>query len=1326
VPSTYTTVNFCLFGSVWGQKVPFGTGNLTAQWDFYLSSGYVYVYSSGNPATHYNAPIIPMALSDVPVININGKSWLTFQHFLVNWFDDYGVYVQGTSDHLVFANMEADSMIPQGAQPLGFYVNESSQPADIKFYNDEAHSNYDGFRIDGFTFDGVGTPITLVNDKAYGNRDGALVDNTGNVDSTCSSSGCTDGGASMGPGAANYSHCHFYASSLAVANSTDVEWPQFALGPTAGAGNIPQDTPPAVQVWQRYPAQVTLTVDDAGMTPGADTYYEGTVLPIADAAGVPVGAAITVGYPLAQTLISEFQGWLNAGRDVTSHSISHTYYTNTDALDIQYTGSGTAATLSISGQALTITVTGAADGVSYNLARGQVGAIQTIQALREALVATGKFTATEATPCQGPYGTGCSAYTEAALLAQDLADVSTVDVRSGVYSMQLDVTRLTTDEITLSRNWMTQYLTGLPTPPVYVYPGGYETTTMQGITAGVPYTGARGALKEDLGVKDTYGTGFDVQNVTSFGVNPTWQGLAPAVLNQKIQALVWKQQVWGVPWGIFWHWNASTETGELSATEITNLIADFKAGGATILSNTALVYWLLGGVQETGTDGNTYYKSQIANMTLDFAPTLNSPVVDAGENLGTAYALDINGVNQNSYGTGWEIGAHVFAGFSLYGGGSGSHFTVGTSAFNGGGPPNYAYTSRSTAALGTITSPFSTSTLYNSTAYGPLNPTSNCITRLTDQNVVQYGTNGSGTVTANGTTTVTYASGTNFASNWNHSVIVINGTTYSITTPVNTTTLTTTVTVPAGTWNFTFAGINIDDDIAQGDFSFSGGSGDVMVNSNSTLMGVKGNGTTWIFALTKNGAGCFQNSSNGGENPNLSFGGPFGWSRVTPGILYHNAAQHLLTPEIITGTTTPMGDTTCTGAGTPVAACPFAPFDFATCPGVAALVAPGTTGGAGAVLGVGLNDAVFSQDIAWPVNGFADTQGYGHWAMVYSPASGCATLDVAPTALLSGTASIASNTATVTTTAYANMAVGQTGAITGASNTNFNCATATFTASSTTSVSYTCAGGLTTTGSTTLTAGVMIGNFGNVYGYCASSCATATPAGIETACYDANYTTGSGIHDSNILLNGNVLFASGACFSLGTQNEAYWLIGTTTIYASAIGTSSWNPGTAYAFNGHENGGVNSHWNTNDPTPNARLMYPLNSTNLSNYVNLTGIPSGASAGGGAHGAVAHPFADDSLPWVIGTGNNVGYSTPGQMTQTYLENEIWGEPSAAPGTPLRFVPTYNSTNSGGFGCPFTISVVSQLGDFVAWEADGFESLGLDSRGNQLCSVLLGATQ
>lgn len=46
LPNTYTTVNFCLFGSIWGQKVAAATSNLTMQWDFYLANGYLYVYSS--------------------------------------------------------------------------------------------------------------------------------------------------------------------------------------------------------------------------------------------------------------------------------------------------------------------------------------------------------------------------------------------------------------------------------------------------------------------------------------------------------------------------------------------------------------------------------------------------------------------------------------------------------------------------------------------------------------------------------------------------------------------------------------------------------------------------------------------------------------------------------------------------------------------------------------------------------------------------------------------------------------------------------------------------------------------------------------------------------------------------------------------------------------------------------------------------------------------------------------------------------------------------------------------------------------------------------
>ncbi len=62
--------------SVWinlGTEGDGGDSNLTAQWDFYLASGYVYVYSVGNlRRPTITKPIVPMALSNVPVINVNG------------------------------------------------------------------------------------------------------------------------------------------------------------------------------------------------------------------------------------------------------------------------------------------------------------------------------------------------------------------------------------------------------------------------------------------------------------------------------------------------------------------------------------------------------------------------------------------------------------------------------------------------------------------------------------------------------------------------------------------------------------------------------------------------------------------------------------------------------------------------------------------------------------------------------------------------------------------------------------------------------------------------------------------------------------------------------------------------------------------------------------------------------------------------------------------------------------------------------------------------------------------------------------------------------
>jgi len=59
-----------------------------------------------------------------------------FQHIKIQNFDYMGVSVSGTSDNLVFANMESDGMVPYGTTPHGFYVNAPNS-AFIQFLNDE-------------------------------------------------------------------------------------------------------------------------------------------------------------------------------------------------------------------------------------------------------------------------------------------------------------------------------------------------------------------------------------------------------------------------------------------------------------------------------------------------------------------------------------------------------------------------------------------------------------------------------------------------------------------------------------------------------------------------------------------------------------------------------------------------------------------------------------------------------------------------------------------------------------------------------------------------------------------------------------------------------------------------------------------------------------------------------------------------------------------------------------------------------------------------------------------------------------------------------------
>jgi Polysaccharide deacetylase len=617
-----TQLKFVQFATLWG-NLQSSQGALAHDRDWYYDTGaqILYVWSgSGNPVTHYGS-VTPMILSGQALININGVSYIEIQHIKLDWYDGYGVQVQGASDHIWLANMSADSQVPNATVPIGFYVHASGTPSDIHLYNTDAHRNYKGYE-----FDGSGTAYELKNCRAYANRTYGLVDNTAAV---------------------TYSYCHFYANNLATGISTDISG---TPGPIDGGHNLAADTPPNVRGFMRYPARITLTFDDPGLLDGPHEFLA-PLLPMIQAKGVPLSIAVVTGYDLSNSLISTFQSWINAGWDVNCHSVSHQYFAFPNAFTIRYTGTAASSvTLSVAGNHLTIAAPGDPNAqVNFNLTAPAPGVASTGLDTLGGVVATLNQ--------RGVFAVTVDTNMKRAVKSEDLADVASQDIMSANYTLLMDKTRLMTDEMNWSMAWMSANLTGLPARRVYVYPGSFEDTSTEAIAVAAGYAGARGSgtMQPSPNAATVLAGGYNVQNILSQGMVPFFQGLTDQQFANRFRAMVFKSAVWGVPIGVFFHWN------ELTAHQVGLMIDTLKAAGATLMSNTQLVNYLLSTQPNAGT---TYY-ADAATGTADLRPGPGAPVVDAGAGLGAEYKVDLMGIDQTLFGSGWEMGATAFVQESL-------------------------------------------------------------------------------------------------------------------------------------------------------------------------------------------------------------------------------------------------------------------------------------------------------------------------------------------------------------------------------------------------------------------------------------------------------------------------------------------------------------------------------------------------------------------------------------------------------------------------------------------------------------------------------------
>ena len=605
---TASSMNYVLFGTVWGNKQT-TQANVLHDRDWYFATNTLFVLSTtGNPATYYGN-VAAMLLAFGQVIYLNGVSFVNVQHFKLTYFDSYGVRIAGAAHDINVANVWAEGIIPNATLPQGFHVASTAGAANINLYNVDSHRNYNGFQVASTA------GVTLKNCRAYADRFAGLNDNTANT---------------------VYSNCHFFGNTLGVLPSPGTTMTLDVIGGTDGGGNIAVNTWPGVVDFAKYPARIAFTVDDVGLTPLADVYIN-TLTPTVVAHGLRMSMGIQTGF--ANPYIAEIQGWLAAGHDPTSHSWSHSYYTNTSWLLVQYVGTGTAATMSLSGNILTTNVTGGPGGENLSL--------DLTNPLYSSIHALGlylRFNAPGYTAVQDPNA-------HDAMHSYTLADFAGANIKAAGYNMQLDKSRYVNDEMAFSKAWMETNIVGAGNQTVYVYPDGLGDASTFGWSAANGYKGARGTLSMDLGNRDIpsggNGLGINIQNVTSLAITKL-HGFTAQQIQGQMAELVFKSAVWGAPYGLFCH------IDEVSPAEVSAALDGLVQHGAVVMTNRQMNDAIFAG---TNVPGTFYYTSPATGREPNLRGTAASPTAGTGANLGAAFAIDLDGRDRGAFG--WDIGSTI-------------------------------------------------------------------------------------------------------------------------------------------------------------------------------------------------------------------------------------------------------------------------------------------------------------------------------------------------------------------------------------------------------------------------------------------------------------------------------------------------------------------------------------------------------------------------------------------------------------------------------------------------------------------------------------------
>src|SRR5260370_3083005 len=195
------------------------------------------------------------------------------------------------------------------------------------------------------------------------------------------------------------------------------------------------------------------------------------------AKGVPVSIGVVTGGSYSKSIISEVQGWINAGWDINAHSVSHEYWNPPAAScgatgpfpvpchvfeNLRYTGTiASSVTLNIThptpGHATLIVTTNPDDpagDINWDLTPAAPGQASTgLDTLGGVL-----YTLQQ----RGVYSVSLDANAKSAARSISLADVANMDIKNSTQTLNLDVTQTETEEMSWAQRWMNLNFTGLP------------------------------------------------------------------------------------------------------------------------------------------------------------------------------------------------------------------------------------------------------------------------------------------------------------------------------------------------------------------------------------------------------------------------------------------------------------------------------------------------------------------------------------------------------------------------------------------------------------------------------------------------------------------------------------------------------------------------------------------------------------------------------------------------------------------------------------------------------------------------------------------------